>query len=161
MHHQIAYTTAQLAQIAGTDRSMIYGAIHRAGHWRGLRPRKQPNGRLIWPRREVLDALGLVDIDHHAPGVRAGAALIEAAGGVVTPETMRTLAAVLTPLGDGGDHTPWDAITWLAETAMATCQGCDAQARVSRHYARTAATSMRAIADDLLACADSLDALGV
>lgn len=42
-------TTEQLAALLGLKPGSIRSALCRDGHYFGLRPRKLPNGRLIWP----------------------------------------------------------------------------------------------------------------
>jgi len=45
----VGLTTEQLAAQLGLKAASIRSALCRDGHYFGLRPRKMPNGRLIWP----------------------------------------------------------------------------------------------------------------
>ena len=45
--------TREVAAIAGVKIGAVYAAHSRDGKFRGIRPRKQPSGRLLWPRDEV------------------------------------------------------------------------------------------------------------
>lgn len=56
--NHFALTTAELASLARTAAHNLQRTVARKGHWKGLIPRKQPNGRLLWPRDEALRALG-------------------------------------------------------------------------------------------------------
>lgn len=58
MQHTFSFTTRRVAEIAGVERSAILTAFQRHGHWRGIVPRRQPNGRLLWPAQAVLQACG-------------------------------------------------------------------------------------------------------
>jgi len=42
-------TTDQLANLLHLKPQSLRAALSREGHYFGLRPRKLPNGRLIWP----------------------------------------------------------------------------------------------------------------
>lgn len=42
-------TTEQLATLLHLKPQSLRAALSREGHYFGLRPRKLPNGRLIWP----------------------------------------------------------------------------------------------------------------
>lgn len=42
-------TTEQLAGLLHLKPQSLRAALSRDGHYFGLRPRKLPNGRLIWP----------------------------------------------------------------------------------------------------------------
>ena len=42
-------TTEQLAGLLHLKAQSLRAALSREGHYFGLRPRKLPNGRLIWP----------------------------------------------------------------------------------------------------------------
>jgi hypothetical protein len=56
-------------------------AVKRQGAWSGIKPRKQPNGRLLWPRDAVFRAAGLVaDGDSAAVDLRPWLAFLEANG---------------------------------------------------------------------------------
>lgn len=51
-------TTPQLCAIAGVERHIPLTAFRRNGHWKGVVPRKLPNGRLLWPAVQAYQALG-------------------------------------------------------------------------------------------------------
>ncbi|MCX9155882.1 DNA-binding protein [Niveibacterium sp. 24ML] len=42
-------TTEQLAEALGLKAQSLRAAVCREGHYYGLRPRRLPNGRLMWP----------------------------------------------------------------------------------------------------------------
>lgn len=46
-------TTEQLAALLHLKPQSLRAALSREGHYFGLRPRKLPNGRLIWPADAV------------------------------------------------------------------------------------------------------------
>jgi hypothetical protein len=56
---QFSLTTAQLARAAGVTAEVLHSHVKRNGHWKGHQPRKQPNGRHLWPR-DALQACGLI-----------------------------------------------------------------------------------------------------
>lgn len=58
--NQFVFTTTELARYAEIERATIYQSVANHGTWRGLRPRKMQNGRLLWPRDEVNRVLGIV-----------------------------------------------------------------------------------------------------
>lgn len=53
-------STSELADNAKIERATVYQALAASGQWRGICPRKMPNGRLLWPRDEVNLVLGIV-----------------------------------------------------------------------------------------------------
>lgn len=60
MHSHFSLETKQAARIASTSQQAIYTALQRHGTWEGIKPRKLPSGRLLWPRDEVLRVAGFV-----------------------------------------------------------------------------------------------------
>ena len=42
-------TTEELAALLRLKPDSLRAALYRDGHYFGLRPRKMPNGRLLWP----------------------------------------------------------------------------------------------------------------
>ena len=93
MQNQFALSTRQAAHINGCAAHVLYTSVKRLGHWQGIKPRKQPNGRLLWPRDDVLAAAGqrrkgTTQIDLRpllalfgSHGLPAGDAAIQAAAG--------------------------------------------------------------------------------
>lgn len=59
MQNPFSLTTRQAAATAGCETHSLQNAVKRHGDWQGIKPRKQPNGRLLWPRDAVLAAAGL------------------------------------------------------------------------------------------------------
>lgn len=47
------YTNAELSRRSLVKIASISAALCRHGHFHGLRPRKLPNGRLVWPADQV------------------------------------------------------------------------------------------------------------
>lgn len=50
----IPLTTRELADLARVNTESVFLAHRRQGHYLGVAPIKLPNGRLLWPRDEVL-----------------------------------------------------------------------------------------------------------
>jgi hypothetical protein len=47
------FTTKELARVTGHKCPSVHRAYCVHGSFLGLKPRKLPNGRLLWPRAEV------------------------------------------------------------------------------------------------------------
>lgn len=58
MQPNFSLTTRRVAEIAGVERCAILTAFQRHGHWKTVVPRRQGNGRLLWPAVAVYQALG-------------------------------------------------------------------------------------------------------
>lgn len=58
MQANFSLTTRRVAELAGVDRCAILTAFQRHGHWRNVVPRRQGNGRLLWPAVAVYQSLG-------------------------------------------------------------------------------------------------------
>jgi hypothetical protein len=52
-------STAEVGQIFKVKGSTIRRAHCVNGHYMHVKPRKLPNGRLLWPKAELLEAAGL------------------------------------------------------------------------------------------------------
>lgn len=88
--------TTDLARLAKVERATIYQAVAAHGAWRGLRPRKMPNGHFHWPQEEAYYELGLLpDHSDMSPGVRTGVAILERSGIAVTPQIYDALVTLL------------------------------------------------------------------
>lgn len=60
-------STTTLARLTDRTPAAIRLAVARRGHWCGIRPRKLPNGRLLWPREQVEQLLTAPQTeDNHA-----------------------------------------------------------------------------------------------
>jgi hypothetical protein len=46
-------STNQLAAALGLQAQTLRAAVYREGHYYGLRPRRMPNGRLLWPANSL------------------------------------------------------------------------------------------------------------
>jgi hypothetical protein len=57
-----SYTTRQAAQATDTTVEAIRAQYRRNGKWRGITPTVLPNGRLLWPRVEVLALTGVFTV---------------------------------------------------------------------------------------------------
>ena len=51
-------TTEQLASVFKVKAPSIRSAYCKEGHYQGIRPRKLPNRRLVWPAAEVARVVG-------------------------------------------------------------------------------------------------------
>jgi len=51
-------STSRLARLTDRTPDALRLAVSRRGHWNGIRPKKLPNGRLLWPREQVEALLG-------------------------------------------------------------------------------------------------------
>lgn len=58
MQTNFSVTTRRVAELAGVERCAILTAFQRHGHWKTVVPRRQANGRLLWPAVGVYQALG-------------------------------------------------------------------------------------------------------
>jgi hypothetical protein len=58
MQTDFSLTTRRVAEVAGVERCAILTAFQRHGHWKTVVPRRQGNGRLLWPAVAVYQALG-------------------------------------------------------------------------------------------------------
>lgn len=90
------YTTREVADLAGTTQAAIQRQNQRNGHWRGVMPRTGRHGRLLWPRADVLAALGVMPTagdmqvsEQLALGVLTGE------GVPLAPESYRTIETLL------------------------------------------------------------------
>lgn len=64
-------TTKRAAEIAGVPQYILLSAFKRRGHYLGVVPRKQANGRHLWPAKEIYQARGLMPQDLPTPASRA------------------------------------------------------------------------------------------
>lgn len=68
MLHKFGMGTREVADLAGVTPSHIHTELHRRGHWRGVRPGRRMNGRLLWPCEAVHRVAGGVpdreDMNH-------------------------------------------------------------------------------------------------
>jgi hypothetical protein len=55
------FTTRQTADLLEVNYHTLYRSHARLGSWRGITPRVLPNGRLLWPRVEVLKLRGEIE----------------------------------------------------------------------------------------------------
>lgn len=58
MQTNFSFTTRRVSELAGVERCAILTAFQRRGHWKTVVPRRQANGRLLWPAVAVYQALG-------------------------------------------------------------------------------------------------------
>jgi hypothetical protein len=56
-------STAEVSQILKIKGNTIRRAYCLSGHYMNVKPRKLPNGRLLWPKTELLEAAGLHELD--------------------------------------------------------------------------------------------------
>ena len=71
MQIRFALTTKAAAQALGVAPHVLLNHYRRAGHWRGIVPRKLPSGHLRWPAAAVYQASGLMPQDLPTPASRA------------------------------------------------------------------------------------------
>lgn len=65
-------STKRAAEIAGVPQYILLSAFKRHGHYLGVAPRKQPNGRHLWPAATLYQALGRLPQQGRAtPATRA------------------------------------------------------------------------------------------
>ena len=64
-------TTKRAAEIAGVPQYILLSAFKRHGHYLGVAPRKQANGRHLWPATALYLALGRLPKDLPTPASRA------------------------------------------------------------------------------------------
>jgi hypothetical protein len=77
---QISLTTRRAADIAGVERHVLLTSLQRHGHWRGVTPRRQLNGRLLWPTMAIYQALGRLPVTGlHSPAEKLRQHLCERA----------------------------------------------------------------------------------
>lgn len=56
-------STAEVGQLLKIKGNTIRRAYCLTGHYMTVRPRKLPNGRLLWPKDQLLEAAGLHDLE--------------------------------------------------------------------------------------------------
>lgn len=71
MQTHFSLTTKRTAEIAGIAPHVLLNHYRRAGHWRGIVPRKLPSGHLRWPAAAVYQAAGHLPQDLPTPASRA------------------------------------------------------------------------------------------
>ena len=71
MQTQFSLSTKKAAQVAGVAPHILLNHYRRAGHWRGIVPRKLPSGHLRWPAAAVYQAAGHLPQDLPTPASRA------------------------------------------------------------------------------------------
>jgi len=59
MENRFHMTTREVAALAGTTTAAVQRQYQRLGAWRGIAPNKGGN-RLLWPRAEVYQAVGML-----------------------------------------------------------------------------------------------------
>lgn len=125
MARNFALTTRQLAKLAGVETFIIYSALSRLGHWRGLEPHRLENGRLIWRADKVRRVLGLPqdgDVLDQADNVLLP--FLEAVGHRVTPDGYALGLALLDhepDLGRDPGIVATDEAAMVAEVVAAWC----------------------------------------
>jgi hypothetical protein len=58
LKNSFSLTTPQAAHLACVEPHVLRTHLQRHGNYKGAVPRKQPNGRLLWPRDQMLKAAG-------------------------------------------------------------------------------------------------------
>lgn len=102
MQDRFSLTTRRAAEIAGVERHVLLTSLQRHGHWRGVAPRKQPNGRLLWPAVAVYEALGkLSALPVRSPAARLRQRLCERAPNADPFHVQAACDALLTESPDG------------------------------------------------------------
>lgn len=124
MKHNFALTTRQAARLARIESHVLYQSHARLGSWRGVIPRKLPNGRLLWRGDEVAEAAGVIpDYADQTPGERALVAFLEHAGFPLTIEYWSLGRALLNchlDLGNDPGYVVYDA-QFLVEIIASYC----------------------------------------
>lgn len=124
MKHTFALTTRQAARLGAVEPHVLYQSLVRSGNWRGVIPRRLPNGRLLWRGDEVAEAAGVIpDYADQTPGERALVAFLEHAGFPLTIEYWNLGRALLNcHLDPGNDpgYVVYDA-QFLVEIIAAYC----------------------------------------
>ena len=62
MTHQFALTTQQATRLLDLPDYTLYTAHKRTGSYKGVKPTKLRNGRLVWPRAGLLALKGLKEV---------------------------------------------------------------------------------------------------
>lgn len=71
MQTHFSFSTKKAAQVAGVAPHILLNHYRRAGHWRGIVPRKLPSGHLRWPAADVYSASGHLPQGRATPATRA------------------------------------------------------------------------------------------
>lgn len=127
MQSEFSFTTRQAAQAVGNCTAEAIRAQHRrTGKWRGVTPTVLPNGRLLWPRAEVLALAGKLLTDHRLViDLRATSQWAESRG---LPWADVAVQAMGVALNDPRDDEARDAQVHL-EDCLALKGWVDAQVR--------------------------------
>lgn len=81
MLHRFGLPTRDVAWLSGASVSQVHTELHRRGSWRGVRPARGTNGRLVWPREAVYRVTGAVPgRDDMSQGELAICELLDEAG---------------------------------------------------------------------------------
>lgn len=148
-----AYTTKQAARLLNAEAGAMRVQHMRTGAFRGIKPTKLPNGRLLWPRAEVLAAAGKRTTGPRTTiDLRATLPWIESVGLTPSDPMAEALAIALNDPRHPEDADPalaldqWHAVRAWIESASKRLSA--AWPRLSPEQRRDAQTlKARAIAD--------------
>jgi len=104
MTSRFSLTTPQYAALKGCTHSALLTRHKRSGHVDGVKPRKQPNGRLLWPREAVFASVGLHKQGSTVADLRPGLAFAETQGLPVDDGAIQSLLLALA--GKAPDERP-------------------------------------------------------
>lgn len=100
MQTHFSISTRRAAQLAGVEPHVLITALGRHGHWKGVTPRKMPNGRLLWPSLDIYAAIGKLPPPLNRPVDRLRDHLASVSG--ADPFAAHQIAAAL--LADGAQR---------------------------------------------------------
>lgn len=104
MQNVFSLTTDQAAKLANDHPHCLHAAFRRHGSWKGIKPRKQPNGRLLWSRDAVFAAVGLHKQGSTVADLRPGLAFAETQGLPADDGAIQALLLAL--VGKAPDERP-------------------------------------------------------